>query len=103
VIETWGLSRHLDIYTARCIFILEVHLHRTQVYLEESHYQLLRSLARRQGKSLAAVIRGILDAHFRGSTATGAQDPFRRVIGIGRGDGSAVAEHYEDYLYGEES
>jgi hypothetical protein len=78
-------------------------LHRTQVYLEESHYMLLRSLARRQGKTLAAVIRDILGAHFRKATAGGAQDAFARVVGIGKGDGSAVAENYEDYLYGEES
>lgn len=78
-------------------------MHRTQVYLEESQYQLLRSLARRKGKSLAAVLRDILDAYLQAPVGTAFQDPFRRVIGIGKGDGSAVAEDYEDYLYGEES
>jgi len=76
-------------------------LHRTQVYLEESQYRLLQSLARRQGKSLAGVVRDILNGYFRGAAAAGTQDPFHRVIGIGKGDGSAVAESYEDYLYGE--
>jgi len=77
-------------------------LHRTQVYLEDSQYQLLRSLARRNGKTLAAVLREILDAYLHAPAGAAGQDPFRRVIGIGKGDGSAVAENYEDYLYGEE-
>jgi hypothetical protein len=77
-------------------------LHRTQVYLEESQYELLRSLARRKGRSLAAVLRDILDAYLQAPARATRQDPFRRVIGIGKGDGSRVAENYEDYLYGEE-
>jgi hypothetical protein len=75
-------------------------LHRTQIYLEPSQYELLRSRARRESKSLAAVIRDILDASLEGSAAA-AKDPLRAVIGIGKGDGSAVAENYEDFLYGE--
>jgi hypothetical protein len=76
-------------------------LHRTQIYLEPSQYELLRSRARRESKSLAAVIRDILDASLGGSAATAARDPLRAVIGIGKGNGSAVAENYEDFLYGE--
>lgn len=76
-------------------------MHRTQVYLEEGHYQLLRSLARRRGKSLAAVLRDILDAYLQAPSGNAGQDPFHRVIGMGKGDGSAVAENYENYLYGE--
>jgi spermidine synthase len=81
---------------------MEVRLHRTQVYLEDNQYELLRSLARRKGKSLAAVLRDILDAYLKAPTGTAHSDPFRRVIGLGEGDGAAVAENYEDYLYGEE-
>lgn len=76
-------------------------MHRTQIYLDESQYELLRSRARREGKSLASIIREILDQHFR-ADAPSTVDPLAAVIGIGRGDGAAVAEHYEDYLYGEE-
>ena len=78
-------------------------MHRTQVYLEESSYELLRLRARREVKSLAALIREILHQHLGGSAAGAAADPFQRVIGIGRGNGAAVAENYEDYLYGGES
>lgn len=76
-------------------------MHRTQIYLDESQYELLRSRARREGKSLASIIREILDQHFRGDAPSPA-DPLAAVIGIGSGNGAAVAEHYEDYLYGEE-
>jgi hypothetical protein len=76
-------------------------LHRTQIYLEPNQYELLRSRARRESKSLAAVIRNILDASLGGSATTPVRDPLRAVIGIGKGDGSAVAENYEDFLYGE--
>jgi predicted DNA-binding protein len=78
-------------------------LHRTQVYLEQTQYELLKSRARREGKTLAAVIREVLDAYLAGPNPIAAQDPLRRVIGIGKGDGSAVAENYEDFLYGEKS
>ncbi len=79
----------------------EAFVHRTQIYLEEGHYQMLRSIARRKGKSLAAVLRDIIDCYLQPSSATADSDPFHRVIGIGKGDGSAVAENYENYLYGE--
>lgn len=78
-------------------------MHRTQIYLEQSQYELLKSRARREGKSLAAIIRDILDAHLVGARRRSDHDPLRRVIGIGEGDGSAVAENYEDILYGETS
>ncbi|MBZ5495764.1 MAG: ribbon-helix-helix domain-containing protein [Acidobacteriia bacterium] len=78
-------------------------MHRTQVYLDQGQYELLKARARREGRSLAAVIRDSIDAYFGGSATLTAQDPFRRVIGIGSGDGSAVAENYEDFLYGEKN
>ena len=76
-------------------------MHRTQIYLEDSHHQALRTRARREGKSMAALIREILDEHFGLGTRSGVKDPLEGVIGIGAGDGSAVAENHEDYLYGE--
>ena len=76
-------------------------MHRTQVYLEDSQYESLRARARREGKSMAAVIRQILDDHLAGYGR--GPDGFADVIGIGVGDGTAVAENYEDYLYGEDS
>jgi len=76
-------------------------VHRTQIYLERSQYEILRARARKEGKSLAAVIREILDEHLSGRGLGARRDPLHRVIGIGEGDGSAVAENCEDFLYGE--
>jgi hypothetical protein len=78
-------------------------VHRTQIYLEQNQYELLRARARREGKSLAAVIRDSVDAYIGGPVAKAARDPLQRVIGIGKGDGAAVAENYEDFLYGEKA
>ena len=75
-------------------------MHRTQIYLEDTQYRLLREKARRQGTSLASVIRQILEEHLAGRRE---KDEFASVIGIGEGDGSRVAENYEDYLYGSDS
>ncbi len=78
-------------------------MHRTQIYLEDSHYEILRARATREGKSLAAVIREILDDHLAGKGNRRGRDRFAEVIGIGEGDGASVAENYEDYLYGADS
>lgn len=75
-------------------------MHRTQIYLEDAHYQALRGRARREGKTMAAVLRDILDRHFGLGGEPPRGDTLEDVIGIGEGDGSAVAEHVEDYLYG---
>jgi plasmid stability protein len=78
-------------------------MHRTQIYLEDVQYELLRARARREGQSLAAVIRKILTDHLGGHRGGPRKDEFDAVIGIGEGDGARVAENYEDYLYGSDS
>ena len=78
-------------------------MHRTQIYLEDAQYEVLRGRARREGKSLAAVIREILDEYLGGPRPRSTRDRFSDVVGIGEGDGSRVAENYEEYLYGEDS
>jgi hypothetical protein len=78
-------------------------MHRTQIYLADDQYQTLRARARREGRSLAAVIRGILSDHLEGDPGYPERDGFSEVVGIGEGDGSRVAENYEEYLYGEDS
>jgi len=76
-------------------------MHRTQIYLEDSMYQLIRSRARQEGKTLAALIRELLGEALGGSRSE--SDPLADVIGIAKGDGSAVAENHADYLYGDKS
>ena len=74
-------------------------MHRTQVYLEDGQYQVLRTRARREGRTLASLIREIIDRHIEGKAL--GEDPFDAAIGIGKGDGSAVAENHAEYLYGD--
>lgn len=76
-------------------------IHRTQIYLETSQYELLGSRARREGKSMAALIREILDEYLGGKASAGRRDPLHRAIGIGKADGSPVAENHQDFLYSE--
>jgi len=61
------------------------------------------SRARREGKSLAAVIREILEGHSSTGRDRPPRDSLSQVIGIAEGDGSRVAKHYEDDLYGGDS
>ena len=75
-------------------------MHRTQIYLEDAQYEILRARARRLGSTLAAVIREILDAHLGRGDEGRPHDPVDDVIGIAKGDGSAVAENHAVYLYG---
>jgi hypothetical protein len=51
---------------------------------------------------MAAILRDILDTHFGVKGDPGHGDPFEHVIGVGEGDGSRVAEHVDDYLYGKD-
>ena len=77
-------------------------VHRTQLHLDEGRYQYLADQAKAQGKSIAQVVRDLIDADSkrRGSRR---KDSLDNIIGIFRGDGSAVAEHVDDYLYGDKS
>lgn len=76
-------------------------MHRTQIYLDDAQYHLLRSRARREGKTLALMIREMIDRQLSGGDKPGTPDALDKVVGVGRGDGSAVAENADEYLYGE--
>ena len=74
-------------------------MHRTQISLEHEQYRLLGAEARRQGISLSALIRRLVDEFF-GSERPPEQDPLEAVIGIGSGTGEAVGREHNRYLYG---
>ena len=74
-------------------------MHRTQISLEHEQYRLLGAEARRQGISLSALIRRLVDDFF-GSDRLPEQDPLEAVIGIGSGTGEAVGREHNRYLYG---
>ena len=74
-------------------------MHRTQISLEREQYRLLGEEAKRQGTSLAAVIRQLVDNHFRLARNQSA-DPLQTVKGIGAGTGEPVGREHNRYLYG---
>ena len=74
-------------------------MHRTQISLEQEQYRLLGTEARRKGVSISALIRNLVEEHFRGRKEPGA-DPLESVKGIGSGTGEAVGREHNRYLYG---
>lgn len=76
-------------------------MHRTQLYLDEARYQFLVRWAQKRGESIAQAVRSLIDERMAASPPPKRRkDPIWKVVGLGSGDGSRVAENYEDYLYG---
>lgn len=77
-------------------------LHRTQLYLNETHYQFLAQWAQKRGASIAQAVRDLIDERMKAAAKLKKKkkDPFWKTVGIGSGDGSRIAENYENYLYG---
>lgn len=72
-----------------------VGLHRTQVLLEEWQYRLLESRAARQGTSVAALIRGMVEDALKPKRGKSGLDS---IIGLGS-SGKSGRDHDEE-LYG---
>ncbi len=77
-------------------------MHRTQISLEPEQYRRLGEEARRQGVSLAALIRRLVDEHFARSGSP-EPDPLETIIGIGEGSGEPVGRDHNRHLYGKET
>jgi hypothetical protein len=79
-------------------------MHRLQLSLTEEHYEFLKSESFITGKSMAAVLRDLLDEiiHIRQQELL-AYDPIWEVIGVGeevKGP-TDVSANVDKYLYGE--
>ena len=74
-------------------------MHRTQISLEHEQYRLLGIEAKRQGISLSALIRRLVDGYFKARMEP-KQDPLEAVMGIGSGTGDPVGREHDHYLYG---
>ena len=73
-------------------------MHRTQLSLESWQYEALKARARREGKSLAAVVRDILSSHLETDARRAAQR-LEQVAGVAEGPADLGAGH-DRYLYG---
>lgn len=60
-------------------------MHRTQVYLTEVEYRAIKSLARRSGRSFAAVMREAIDAFIVRDQVVDLQDALEASHGCWRG------------------
>lgn len=75
--------------------------HKTQLYLDEARYQFLAQWARKKGESIAQAVRDLIDERMKAAVKSKKKrDALWKAVGLGSGDGSRVAENYEDYLYG---
>lgn len=76
--------------------------HRTQLYLEDSQYQYLRDLARKEKKSVAQLIRDWIEEKRKARKSTKyLKDSFFKGRGIFSSGVPDMAEHFDDYLYGD--
>lgn len=78
-------------------------IHRTQLHLDEARYAVLANRAKREGKSIAQVVRDLIDEDLMRRESSRRKDSLDNIIGIFKGDGAAVAEHVDDYLYGDKA
>ena len=72
-------------------------MHRTQIILEDWQYQILRSRAEQEGRSISDLVREIL----RGALAQSPQRTNRldEIEGVGE-DPAAYGRAHDDFLYG---
>lgn len=76
-------------------------VHRTQLHLDEERYRYLSLKAKSRGKSIAQIVRDLIDEDRSRPSAKWKKDSIWKMVGMFKGDGSAVAEHVDDYLYGD--
>ena len=76
-------------------------VHRTQLHLDPDRYRYLSLKAKAEGKSIAQVVRDLIDASRSKPSSDWLKDPIWNMVGSVEGDGSAVAENHKDYLYGD--
>lgn len=75
--------------------------HRTQLYLDDTQYRFVKDLARKEGKSIAAIIRNWIDERRKKKARVKYEnDPLFKLRGI-ISDKPDVAQNFDDYLYGD--
>ena len=74
-------------------------MRRTNVVLEEWQYQYLKERAAREGKSMSALLRELIEAAIRPGKGSIQDDPIFEIVGMFRGGRKDVAEKHDEYLY----
>lgn len=74
-------------------------MRQTNISLEEWQYQQLKELAEREGKSISQLIRELIKEKFKLEEDEIERDPIFEIIGMGRGEGTGVAQEHDEILY----
>jgi hypothetical protein len=75
-------------------------LYRTQVLLTPSQHRYLKGRAEREGSSLSALVRGLIETEMESRRQAVQDDPFWEIVGmVAGGDPDAGIEH-DHYIYG---
>lgn len=76
--------------------------HRTQLHLEDSQYYYLKDLAKKEGKSIAQIIRDWIDEKRKKKARKKYEnDPFFKLFGLFSSGRTDIAQNFDDYLYGD--
>lgn len=75
-------------------------MHKTQLYLETNQYLLLKDWAVKQRKSIAQVVRELVDSALK-RAGEGPLDSIYDVVGKADSGFSNVSQNADDYLYGD--
>lgn len=76
-------------------------MHKTQLYLENDQYLLLKDWALKQKKSIAQVVRELIDAALKPPSHS-LRDPLDELVGKADSGYSNISQNVDDYLYGDE-
>jgi predicted DNA-binding ribbon-helix-helix protein len=73
---------------------------RTQLYLTEEQYVALRQAARREGLSMSALLRRLIDQHIRGTTekTNYSKDAIMAIVGLGVSGQTDISERHDEAL-----
>ena len=74
-------------------------MRQTNISLEEWQYQRLKELAEKEGKSISQIFRELIDEKLELREGEIEKDPIFEIIGMGTGEGSAVAREHDKILY----
>ena len=72
-------------------------MHRTQILIEDWQYEVLKSMASREGRSISELLRAILARHLR-DEAVGSKPGLAEIEGLGN-DPDASGREHDRFLY----
>lgn len=73
-------------------------VHRTQLYLQELQYQYLLQRARSEHKSIASIVRDLIDKLIHSATNK-ERDSIYKIVGLGHSGKKEAAIHHDKYIY----